>query len=146
VTVERWQARFDVALAAAAIAAVIGVALQVHDVHDGAYDAGAGILWVVWLIFALDVAVMLRIHPSPRAWARSHWFEITVVVVSFPVWPIIAYGLLVIELAPALTVFDAVKLAKLVKAVRILDARAARVVTVAVVVGSVATGLAIASH
>ena len=145
-TAERWQEQFDVALVAAAIAAVVGVALQVHGGHDTAYEVGRVILWVVWLVFALDVAVMLAVHPAPRAWARSHWFELGVLVVSFPVWPTIAYGFLVLELAPAFSVLDAVKLAKLVKAVRVLRTRAARGLTVIVMVASVATAVAIARH
>src|SRR3954452_18972188 len=120
----RWQGRLDTAVVVAAFAAIVSVALQTF--HGAAQDVGIALSWVVWMVFAVDIAVMLRLSPDRAAWARSHIFEITVLVVAWPLWALVAHDVLAIELLPVLSLLQAAKLAKLAKALRILRRRGPR--------------------
>ena len=128
----RWQGRLDDAVVGAAFGAIVSVALQTFP--GVPHDIGVALSWMVWIVFAVDIVVMLSITPDRAAWARSHIFEITVLVLAWPLWALVAHDLLAIELLPVLSVLQAAKLAKLAKAVRILRRRAPR---------TTATGLAV---
>lgn len=118
----RWQGRLDAAVVVAAFCAIVSVALQTFS--GVPHDIGVALSWAVWMVFAVDIVVMLSLTPDRSAWARSHIFEITVLVVAWPLWALVAHDLLAIELLPVLSVLQAAKLAKLAKAVRILRRRA----------------------
>jgi hypothetical protein len=85
---------------------------------------------------------MLSVSPTPAAWARSHAFDLVLLVLTWPLWALAAKDVLVIELAPAFTVLEATKLVKLVKVARAAHLRASgpagRAIAVAVLVGAVA--------
>lgn len=102
----------------AAVTAVLGVALQSLHPSDAAHLLGFGLSTVSWLVFAADAVVMLAVTPQPAQWAWSHGFELIVLVVACPLWPVLFHDLLVLQLSPALTVLEATKLAKLVKVAR----------------------------
>ena len=120
---EQWQDRFDRLLVAASVAAVLGVALQTLTPYGPLHTVGTVVSAASWSAFAVDAAVMLAVSPRPGAWARSHAFELVVLVVACPLWPALFYDALVLQLAPALTVLEATKLAKLVKVARTVRSR-----------------------
>jgi hypothetical protein len=138
-----WQSRLDTAVVIAALGALVSVALQ--TLSGVAQDIGVALSWAVWIVFAVDIGVMLRVSPDRAAWARSHVFEIAVLALAWPLWALVAHDLLAIELVPVLSVLQATKLAKLAKAVRILRRRApaTTVTTVAAVVLVVAAAVAV---
>ena len=111
----RWQDRFDRVVLVTAAAAIIGVALQTIAKSGPLHVLGLAAAWLAWLGFAIDATVMLSVSPQPGRWARGHAFELALVVLTCPLWPILLYRLLLLELLPALTVLEAAKLAKLVK-------------------------------
>jgi voltage-gated potassium channel len=111
----RWQDRFDRVVLVTAATAIVGVALQTIARSGPLYVLGLVAAWLAWLGFAIDAGVMLSVSPQPGRWARGHAFELALVVLTCPVWPILLYRLLLLELLPALTVLEAAKLAKLVK-------------------------------
>lgn len=76
---------------------------------------GLGAAWLAWLGFTADATVMLSVSPRPGQWARGHLFDLALVILTCPIWPILLHRLLLLELTPALTVLEAAKLAKLVK-------------------------------
>ncbi len=112
----RWQDRFDRIVLVTAATAIVGVALQTVAKDGVVHVLGLVGAWAAWLGFAVDASVMLSVSPHPRRWARGHVFELLLVVLTCPLWPILLYRLLLLELLPALTVLEAAKLAKLVKA------------------------------
>jgi hypothetical protein len=118
-----WQRRLDGPVVAAAVAAIPAVGLQLLG-NEALHDAGLALSWIVWFVFLADAAIMLTVHPRPAAWARSHAFELVVVLVAFPLWPLVRPGLLAAEVLPAFTLLEATKLAKLAKTVRVLRRRA----------------------
>jgi hypothetical protein len=117
VLAEQWQDRFDRLVLATAIVAIVGVALQTLARHGPLHVLGLIAAGLSWLVFALDAIVMLSVSPSPARWARGHGLELTLLVLTCPLWPVLLYRLLLLELLPALTVLEAAKLAKLAKVV-----------------------------
>lgn len=111
----RWQDRFDQVILAAAATAVLGVALQTGAATGPVHTIGLVAAWLAWFAFAADAVVMLSVSPDPRRWARGHAFDLALMVLTCPLWPILLHRLLLLELLPALTVLEAAKLAKLVK-------------------------------
>ena len=139
-----WQERFDVVVVAAAVGAVIGVALQVLAGSGAVRLVGGLLVAASWLAFLVDVVVMLAVSPQPARWARSHAFELALVVTTFPLWPLLAGQLLLLELLPALTVLESSKLAKLAKTARaVRRGRSGRGEPLAalILLSAVATGL-----
>ena len=114
----RWQDLFDGVVVAAAVSAVAGVALQALADSGPVRLLGALLVAVSWLAFLVDVLVMLAVSPQPARWARGHALELVLVVTTFPLWPLLAGQLLLLELLPALTVLETTKLAKLAKVAR----------------------------
>ena len=135
----RWQERLDGAIVAAALLAVIAVALQ--TTHGHAKLAGEILSWAVWAVFALEAAVMLAVSPAPLAWVRGHAVDLLVLLFAWPLWPLIAHDLLVAEVAPAVTVLEATKLAKLLKAAKAVDRRAGRALAAAVLLAALAVAV-----
>jgi voltage-gated potassium channel len=43
--------------------------------------------WLIWLLFLAEVATMLAVVPSRRAWLRSHVLDVAIVVLTPPVLP-----------------------------------------------------------
>jgi hypothetical protein len=115
VRADRWQDRFDRWVLAAAIIAIVGVALQTASKHGPIHLVGLIAVTVTWLIFVVDAAVMLTISPQPAKWARGHAFELVLLVLTFPLWPLLLNRLVLLELLPAFAVFEVAKLAKLAK-------------------------------
>jgi hypothetical protein len=135
----RWQERLDGVIVVAALLAVLAVALQ--TAHGDAKVVGEILSWAVWAVFALEAAVMLSLSPSPGLWARGHVVDLLVLLVASPVWPLVVRDLLVAEVAPALTVLEATKLAKLVKATKAVHRRAGRALAAAVLLAALAVAV-----
>jgi hypothetical protein len=110
-----WQDRLDRLVLAAGVVAIVGVALQTGDKSGLGHDIGLACAVLSWLAFALDVGVMISLSPRPGQWLRSHRLELVLLVLTCPLWAVLLYDLLWLELLPALTVLDAAKLAKLFK-------------------------------
>lgn len=139
---ERLEDALDGPVVAAAVLALVAVVLEVAQKHGPVHTAGQVLSWVVWTVFLLDAAVLLSVHPSPRSWARSHLFELAVLLVAFPLWPLVAPRLAGAEIVPALDLLKAAKLLKLTKAVRLVRHRSAsRALVVAFVVVAVGVGV-----
>jgi hypothetical protein len=48
----------------------------------------AGIVnWVIWIVFAAELAAMLVVVPDRRAWLRRHPLEVAIVVLTPPFLP-----------------------------------------------------------
>ncbi len=119
----RWQDRFNSLLLIAALLAVTGVALQVAHFSRATDIIGFVTASAGWVIFAANAIVMVRVSDRRWKWIWSHTFELIVVVVAFPAWPLVVAHLTVLELVPAVTVLEAAKLAKLAEALRVVRRR-----------------------
>lgn len=139
---ERLEASLDGPVVGASALALVAVVLEVIERHGPLHTTGQVFSWVVWAVFALDAAVLLSVHPFPGRWARSHWFELAVLLVAFPLWPLVLPRLLGAEIAPTFDLLKVAKLAKVTKAVHLVRHRGeSRALVIAFVAVAVAVGL-----
>ena len=121
-----WEQRLRRPVIAAAVLALPAVGLYV--IADGGWPAVVALVlsWVVWLAFAAEAVIMLRVTRDKRAWAKGHWLSLVIVAASFPLLVEMAKGLLAARAVN--TVFAArllqalyfVKLAKVAKSIWVL--------------------------
>jgi hypothetical protein len=121
-----WEARLRAPVLLAALAVLPLVALSLTHPHGTWHTIETAGHLVVWVTFAIEVAVMLSVVRDRRAWIRGHRFELLVVAASSPVVPLAlavapALRLLVVaKLFKTLKLVKVVKLAKLGKSVRLV--------------------------
>jgi hypothetical protein len=144
---DRWQNRFDSLILTTVVLALAGVALQVGFHHGPWHGVGVGVASLSWLVFAADAVVMLTVSPDPVQWIRGHTFDLLLLLLTFPLWPLLIQRLLLLELLPAFTVLEVTKLAKLTKVIRALRHRPAgrgsRIVAAVVVVATAVVGMTV---
>jgi hypothetical protein len=118
-----WEARMRPFVLAAALAVIPLVALSLAHPKGLAHDVEVAGHWIVWLVFAVEVVVMLVVVDDRRAWLIGHQFEVLVVVLASPLLP------LAVAFVPALRVlvvakaFKTIKVIKLAKGWRLLRRR-----------------------
>jgi len=121
-----WEARLRAPVLAAALAVLPLVALSLTHPHGTWHTVETAGHLVVWLTFAVEVAIMLTVVADRRAWIRGHRFELLVVAAASPLVPLAlavapALRLLVVaKLFKTLKLAKAVKLAKLGKSFRLV--------------------------
>ena len=68
--------------------AMIPVLIIQHDAHSQGWLRFAQFSnWVIWIVFAAELAFVLKVAPRKKAALRAHWLDAAIVVVSLP-----AYG------------------------------------------------------
>ena len=133
---------------AAAFAVLPLLALTLAKPHGHWHTLELAGHWVVWLTFAVEVAVMLSIVRDRGAWIAGHRFELLVVAVSSPIVPLAlaaapALRLLVVAKAfKAFKLAKVIKLAKLGKSVRVVRRKLALDGAAEIALGAVALVLA----
>lgn len=139
---ERLEAALDGPVVVASATALVAVVLELVEKHGPLHTAGQVLSWAVWTVFLVDAAVLLSVHPLPGRWARSHWFELAVLLIAFPLWPTIFPRLLGVEVTPTFDLLKAAKLAKVTKAARLVRHRGrSRGLVIAFLVLAVAVGV-----
>lgn len=121
-----WEQRLRRPVIAAALLALPAVGLYV--VADSGWLAVVAVVlsWVVWLVFAAEAVIMLRVARDKLAWAKGHWLSLLIVAASFPLLVELAKGLLAARAgntlfaARVLQALYFVKVAKLAKSVWVL--------------------------
>ncbi len=122
----RWERRLRAPVIVAALAVLPLLALSLTHPHGALAAVETAGHWTVWLVFMVEVAVMLYVVRDRRAWIDSHRFELLVVALSSPLVPLAlalapALRLLILaKLFKTLKLAKAIKLAKLGKSVRLL--------------------------
>ncbi len=81
--VERWERRTEVPLLLLALAFLAAYALPVvHQGLDGGLESFlVAVSWTVWAAFALDFTIRLTLADHRLAYARSHWYDVALVLV-----------------------------------------------------------------
>jgi len=80
--------RFHRALEAAVVlAALATVPLTIAPARNPPSPAVLAGDWAVWAVFLLEYAILLAVARDRRAFARSNWLSLAVVVLSFPMLP-----------------------------------------------------------
>lgn len=112
---ERWERRLRPVVLGAAAAVLPLLALSLAHPHGVLEEVETVGHWVVWLLFALEAAVMLTVSRDRGAWASGHRFELLIVAVSSPFVPLALAAAPALRLLFLARAFKALKLAKVVK-------------------------------
>ncbi len=122
----RWERRLRPPVLVAAVAVLPLLALHLTHPHGALAVVETAGHWIVWLVFMVEVGVMLSVVRDRRAWVDGHRFELLVVALASPLVPLaLALApalrlLLLAKLFKTLKLAKAIKLAKLGKSVRLL--------------------------
>jgi voltage-gated potassium channel len=98
---------FEPVVLAATLAMIPVLVVQADATSEGWKTFAEVANWVIWAVFAAEVAFILLVAPRKRAALRAHWLDAAIVVVTVP-----AYGRLLSSL----------RLARLVRLLRLLRA------------------------
>jgi voltage-gated potassium channel len=82
----RWQRRFNNPVIVAAIATVPLLILEQHHHTEPLQTILMVCDWIVWTIFAVELAVMLAVAPSRWRYMRAHPLQVGIVVLTVPFW------------------------------------------------------------
>ncbi len=66
--------------------AMIPVLILERDATGGWQTVAVAANWVIWAIFAAELAFILRVAPRKRQALRAHWLDVAIVVVSAPIY------------------------------------------------------------
>jgi hypothetical protein len=94
----RWQRRFNIPVIVAAIATVPLLLLEQSHHAEPLQTILQVCDWIVWAVFALELAVMLAVAPSRWGYARAHPLQVCVVVLTVPFWSAALQSLRVLRL------------------------------------------------
>jgi voltage-gated potassium channel len=80
----RWQSRFEIPVMLAALATLpVLIVEQNHPAQPWrALTSAAN--WAIWLVFAVELGVMMAVAPSPRRWLRDSPMSIVIVLLTPP--------------------------------------------------------------
>jgi voltage-gated potassium channel len=98
----RWQRRFNVPVILAALATVPLLALEQGSPSESLRRVLEVADWIVWGIFALEVAVMLAVVPSRWGYIRSHPLDVVIVVLTPPFLSLALQSIRVLRVLPLL--------------------------------------------
>lgn len=145
-----WERRLRGPVIAAALAVLPLMALHLSAPEGALATIEAAAHWAIWVVFAVEVAIMLAVVRDRRAWVDGHRIELLVVVASAPLLPLaLAVApalrlLVVVKLFKSLKLAKAIKLAKLGKGARVVRRRLAPRGPAALALAAAALALALA--
>ena len=143
-----WERRLRGPVIVAAIAVLPLLALSLTKPHGALAVVEKAGHWAVWLVFMVEVVLMLCVVRDRRAWIDGHRFELLVVALASPLVPLaLALApavrlLLLAKLFKTLKLAKAIKLAKLGKSVRLLRRKLKLDGAASIALGVLALGLA----
>src|SRR4051794_13074132 len=82
----RVKTQFEPAVLAATLAMIPVLIIQADAKSDGWQTFAQVANWVIWSVFAAELAFILVVAPRKRAALRAHWLDAAIVVVTIPVY------------------------------------------------------------
>jgi hypothetical protein len=138
----RWEARLRPFVLAAALAVIPLVALSLAHPKGLSHDLEVLGHWVVWLVFAVEIVVMLVVVADRGAWLDAHRFEVLVVILAAPFLPMAVAFIPALRVLVVAKAFKTIKIVKLGKGWRLLRKRFAITGTTGLVLGVVSLAIA----
>jgi hypothetical protein len=138
----RWEARLRPFVLAAALAVIPLVALSLAHPKGLSHDLEVLGHWVVWLVFAVEIVVMLVVVADRGAWLDAHRFEVLVVILAAPFLPMAVAFIPALRVLVVAKAFKAIKIVKLGKGWRLLRKRFAITGRTGLVLGVVSLAIA----
>ena len=69
--------------------------------------------WMIWAVFAVELAVMLSVTPDRKAYLRCAWLDVVIVVTTVPLLPYLLASLRVVRLGRVVEVLRLMRLLRL---------------------------------
>ena len=88
----------------AAIAALVGAPVTVIQANDDGEAWITALDWLIWLVFAAVLAVDLARDARRQRLLLRHWVGVAIVVLAFPLTPVVLHALRLVELLRFATV------------------------------------------
>ena len=76
--------RFEWVVLAATLAVIPVLLIEVEAKSDRAKDIAFAANWLIWVIFAVELAFILVVAPRKAAAFRAHWLDVVIVVTTLP--------------------------------------------------------------
>ena len=86
---------------AVAVAALVGVPLTVLQLEGATGFWIDATDWAIWAVFAFDLVFDIREDDRRPGFWRRHWVGIVIVVLTFPITPVLLHGMRLARLARA---------------------------------------------
>jgi voltage-gated potassium channel len=76
--------RFEPVVLAATLTLIPVFLIETESTSNAWKDVAYGANWLIWAIFAAELALILAVAPRKRAALRAHWLDALIVVVTAP--------------------------------------------------------------
>jgi voltage-gated potassium channel len=76
--------RFESVVLVATLAFIPVLVIEADAKSSGWQDLATAANWAIWIIFALEFALILAVAPRKSAALRAHWLDLTIVVTTTP--------------------------------------------------------------
>ncbi|HEY0387547.1 MAG TPA: potassium channel family protein [Gaiellales bacterium] len=84
---QRWARRLEAPMLVASLAVIPLVIIAADDFGSEVEQIGRILNWGTWLMFVLEIAIMLAVTDNRLRWLRSHPAELIATVLSPPILP-----------------------------------------------------------
>ena len=95
----RVEHRFEPVVLAATLALIPVLIIEAEATSSRWQDIAEGANWLIWLVFAAELAFILAVAPRKGAALRAHWLDAVIVVVTTPVFGAFLSSLRLLRLA-----------------------------------------------
>jgi voltage-gated potassium channel len=109
---ERWEKRFEIPVLVAALLVVPVIVIEQSGTGEPWQTAAAVTNWAIWLVFALELVVMLALVRDRWRWLRTHPLEAAIVVLTPPFLPASLQAARVLRLLRLLRLLPAIRIAR----------------------------------
>jgi voltage-gated potassium channel len=99
-----WDARFSLPTLVAALLVIPTVVIEESGLPAGWKVMASVLNWIIWVVFATQVATMMVVTKNRWRWIRSHPLEVLIVVLTPPFLPAALQSLRVLRLLRLLRV------------------------------------------
>jgi hypothetical protein len=107
-------------------AALLSIPAAFLAASKGTKVLGEVLAAVVWLVFVVEIIILLPRSADRAEWLRSHKLEVFVAIATVPLLPRLAEASVLARVIPFVEVFKLIKIAKLAKVTRLLSRKVPR--------------------
>lgn len=109
---EQWERRFEIPVLVAALLVVPVIAVEQSRAGEPWRTAAVVANWAIWIVFLLEVVVMLVVVRDRWRWLRRHPLEVAIVVLTPPFLPLSLQAARVLRLLRLLRLLPAIRIAR----------------------------------
>jgi hypothetical protein len=104
----RVRHQFEPVILVATLAMIPVLIIEYDTTSAGWHTFAVAANWVIWAVFAAELAFVLWVAPRKRAALRSHWLDVAIVIVTAPLYGRLLSSLRLVRLARLMRLVRAV--------------------------------------